>query len=162
MFVVCALPVPMGVCSVKSNHGYTQNRPPWPQIDHQPVIDTALIFSYKGLSQATPSLVHLAQRLLGKTLRTGSSAADGAGGSGDGSSGGGGSGGGGEGGAAAGQGKEGVHDSREDAGAALELVQYEVAREVEGKPTGQLEPPAGKVRAGAGALYLAGTNRSDL
>ncbi|KAI8469105.1 MAG: hypothetical protein J3K34DRAFT_522384 [Monoraphidium minutum] len=130
------------------------------KLDHQPVIDTALLFSYKGLSHATPSLVHLAEQLLGQKLRVGDAAAgdagvgDAAGGGAEkGSSkdeeaskkesrkrkkaaaAGGGSGGGGE----------GVHDSREDAAAAMALVLHEVAAAAEGQPTPPLEPPAVKV-----------------
>jgi hypothetical protein len=132
----------------------------------------------RGLSQATPSLVHLAQQLLGQTLRTG----DAQGGSGDeaeqapgrkrrakgeegaaakkkakkdgggGSSSVGGAAAGGAtnsgGGAAAGGATNvggGVHDSREDAAAAMDLVAFEMAREAAGAPTGPLEPPAIKV-----------------
>ncbi|GBF94254.1 hypothetical protein Rsub_06524 [Raphidocelis subcapitata] len=117
------------------------------QIDHQPVIDTALLFSYKGLANATPSLVHLAKQLLGQELRSGGPApgadGDGAGdndGSGSGAA------------AAAGDGPAGgeaagagVHDSREDAAAAMDLVLFEMAKEAVGEATGAIEPPAVKV-----------------
>jgi hypothetical protein len=143
------------------------------------VIDTALLYTYKGLSQATPSLVHLAQQLLGQTLRARGGGGSGGGGDGgaqglepprsdekeqarkrEGKEKGGGSSGGGAAanGRSAGPGTAingdggggGVHDSREDAAAAMGLVAYEMAREAEGKPTGSLDPPALKV-GGRGA-----------
>eukprot|EP00879_Flechtneria_rotunda_P023831 GHRR01025237.1.p1 GENE.GHRR01025237.1~~GHRR01025237.1.p1 ORF type:complete len:473 (+),score=185.98 GHRR01025237.1:256-1674(+) len=39
------------------------------KLDHQPIIDTAMLFSYEGLAEATPPLTHLAEQLLGKCLR---------------------------------------------------------------------------------------------
>ena len=166
------------------------------KIDHAPVIDTALLFSYRGLAHATPSLVQLAQRLLGQTLRGEGGGGSGSGGSGgaqqaaeeeeeggkdkkrkhkkgedgeaaaedeeqdgggsssskkekkkrkkegkdDSSSGGGGEKDGGSGGAS-----EGVHDPAADAGAAMALVRYELAREAAGAPTPPLDPPAERV-----------------
>lgn len=120
----------------------------------------------RGLSAATPSLVHLAQQLLGQTLRSGhnhipsdaaaaaaaaasaiasaASAAAPAAAKGTSKA------------AAAGAnreavaaavGGEGVHDSREDACAAISLVQYELKCEKAGRPTGPLDPPVIMVRA---------------
>ncbi|KIZ03702.1 Small RNA degrading nuclease 1 [Monoraphidium neglectum] len=130
------------------------------KLDHQPVIDTALLYSYKGLSQATPSLVHLAQQLLGRKLRAGNSGDGDDGGDGDGRQDGGGRSSGGaasrkrqhaEGGgtpadaaAAVAAAGEGVHDSREDAAAAMALVAHEMAKEAAGEATAPLDPPAVK------------------
>jgi len=96
----------------------------------------------RGLSQATPSLVHLAQQLLGQSLRTGGNNDDDSGSDSDSKP-------------RKGSKKaeepaavgEGVHDSREDACAAIDLVLFEMRREVEGQQTGLLDPPGVKVGA---------------
>lgn len=41
------------------------------KIDHQPVIDSALLFRYRGLPRATPSLARLCEVMLGKKMRQG-------------------------------------------------------------------------------------------
>ncbi|WIA08143.1 hypothetical protein OEZ85_007599 [Tetradesmus obliquus] len=94
------------------------------QLDHQPVIDTALLFSYEGLASATPSLTHLAEQLLGQQLRGGSSSSS----------------------QQQQQQQQQPHDSVEDASAALSLVKAELERlRSEEGPTPPLPPPANKV-----------------
>jgi hypothetical protein len=75
----------------------------------------------RGLASATPSLTHLAEHLLGKQLRGGSSSSSKS---------------------------QQPHDSVEDASAALSLVKAELERlRGDEGPTPPLPPPAVKVRA---------------
>jgi hypothetical protein len=79
--------------------------------------------SCRGLASATPSLTHLAEQLLGKQLRGGTSSSTSS------------------------QQQQQPHDSVEDASAALALVKVELERlRSEEGPTPPLPPPAVKVR----------------
>jgi hypothetical protein len=46
------------------------------RLNHQLVIDTALLFQYKGLDKCTPSLADLALQVLGKPIRVSQSEHD--------------------------------------------------------------------------------------
>lgn len=75
------------------------------KIDHQPVIDSAMLFRYANLPRSTPSLAMLCETLLDRKMR---------------------------------QGSGGVHDSVEDAKAALDLALWEARQPT---PTYEIEAP---------------------